>query len=478
MTSEVANGAAEAIARAPSPAPIEASARGPGVALDAGARRARRRAWLWRAALVALPLALAVVYLSNGTRFQGNDTIGSAATALSLIRDGDFDITELTKRSHPAYWFQVVGGRTLSTYGFGAPLVAAPFFEALDLLVFRHHWSFERLMIAGKVTGALTAAVSALLLAVTARRFAGALAALAVALVFGLATSTWSVTSQGLWQHGPAALGLTAALAMAFFPAAARPPIALVAASALPLGLAVWCRESLVPLFPAVAAYLFVVRRRAVLPFLALGAVMGAGLMALNAHHLGSPFVSAVRLFAERRAAADGVGLWDTPLAVGTFALLFSPSRGLFVYSPILLLSLAGAWLGRRDRERAAWMLLVAGAVIAVASVLKWHWWWGGDTYGPRLCADALPFLVLLLLPVWPRLVASRSALALAAVLAAFSVYVHGVGAWTWDGVSWDERTAEEAIDKHPERLFSIRDSQLGFYLRLPRTEPQRIPWR
>ena len=46
------------------------------------------------------------------------------------------------------------------------------------------------------------------------RRHAESLLATAVgvALTYGLATSTWSVSSQGLWQHGPAQLFMAAAL--------------------------------------------------------------------------------------------------------------------------------------------------------------------------------------------------------------------------------------------------------------------------
>ena len=129
--------------------------------------------------------------------------------------------------------------------------------------------------------------------------------------------------------------------------------------------------------------------------WLALGAIVPAGAIAVyNLHYF---------------ATLTGGGgtttspLWAffalTPLAEGLAGLLVSPSRGLFVYSPVLLFSLAGAAAVGRDGPPAL-RALAAGAALVFVLTSKWIMWWGGHTWGPRLLADTLPILCILLGPV------------------------------------------------------------------------------
>jgi len=142
-----------------------------------------------------------------------------------------------------------------------------------------------------------------------------------------------------------------------------------------------------------------------------------------------------------------------------------SPNRGLFVFSPILLLALYGAWLKlRRDRT------LLDGALVAVVIL---HWlvisshvpWNGGHTYGNRLFADVIPFFAYFLIPVVaalpdPRHVGRRPALAAAfVVLVGISVAIHYRGAYR--RVAWDWNRSPVDIDVDPSRIWDWRDLQL-----------------
>jgi hypothetical protein len=367
----------------------------------------------------------------------------------------------------------------VSTYGFGAPLLAAPIYLAFDRPVWHRRWTEDRLLVTGKVAAALMTALAAVLLAVTARRFAPFAAAVAVALLFGLCSPAWSVASQALWKHTPAALMVAAGLALLLWPAAARPPPLLVGLSGLPLTLSVWCRENLLLVVAAAAVYLLWSRGRAsALFFAAFAAVPAVALAALNLAYFGTAWHSGTLAHGVAVARASGVDAWDTPLWRGLYGLLLSPSRGLLIYAPVFLASGWGAWLGVRSGERPAYAFLLAGAVLAIAPSLKWHYWWGGAGYGPRLMMDATPFLCLLALPVWPRLAARPVLAALALTLALFSAAVQGIGASKYDGLAWDEPPGAPSIDSRPDRLLRWSDSQLLFYLRWPDTHPDRIPWR
>lgn len=442
----------------------------------AGSRRLRRE----RLLLAGFVVALFAIYLANGARYQGADTLGAPYTALSLMRDGDFYIGDvIPKNQRGAYWVEPARHGLVSVYGYGPPLAALPLYRTLDLAVWKGRWTENRLLAAGKVAGALMTALAALLLAVTARRFTSLPGALAVALVFALGSPAWSVTSQALWKHSPAVCFTAAGLALLLWPAEARPRRLTLALAAIPLAFAVWCRENLALFVAAAAVYLLIERGRvAALAFAGVAALVAAVLVALNLHHFGEPLHSGPLRHGIAVARRLGASVWDTPLWLGLYGNFLSPSRGLFVYSPIFLASVWGAVIGWRDRERAVWLLMAAGAVLTFAPSLKWHFWWGGAGYGPRLMSDALPFFTLLLVPAWPRVLARRSLAVAAAALALFSVVVHGIGAWKFDGQAWDEPAPGRTIDDKPERLLSWRDSQLLFYLRLPDTRPDRIPWR
>jgi hypothetical protein len=431
-----------------------------------------RRQWL---VLGALGVGLFAVYLANGARFLGGDTLGSPYTALSLLRDGDFYIQNLI-RDYPAssYWFLRTPRGTVSILGFGTPLAALPVYELFNLAL-GGHWTENRLLVVGKIAGAAMTAGAAVLIAVTARRFVSLFGAVVVALVFALGSPAWSVSSQALWKHSPAALCLAAGLALLVSPRWER----WIPLAAIPLGFAGWCRENLVLLVGVALVYVIVIRGwRTAAWFAGVAALVVGGLLALNWVHFGSPFASAQRTYALEAAAHEGVRPWDTPLWLGLYGTFFSPSRGLLVYAPVFLASAVGLVVGWRTPERATWLLLAAGAALAIAPGLRWHWWWGGDNFGPRMATDAAPFLALLIVPAW-RWGAGRPGLAVAFGAAAlFSLVVQAAGAFTFQGAAWDERSAAESVNRHPERLLRWSDSQLGFYLRFPRTHPDRIPWR
>jgi len=90
-----------------------------------------------------------------------------------------------------------------------------------------------------------------------------------------------------------------------------------------------------------------------------------------------------------------GLFVIDPVRMLKTFVrLLFFESRGVFFYSPILLLSIPGAYeLYNRDRKL---VLIFPGAFFALlmfqASILNWL---GGASFGPRYAIVGLPFLIL-----------------------------------------------------------------------------------
>jgi len=92
------------------------------------------------------------------------------------------------------------------------------------------------------------------------------------------------------------------------------------------------------------------------------------------------------------------------PFIRGLYGLLLSPAAGLFVFMPVMLLSVVGfPQLLQRYRGEA---LLLAGLVGArLIFYASWYGWDGGESWGPRFLVPILPLLVLPIafLPAWVR---------------------------------------------------------------------------
>ena len=126
---------------------------------------------------------------------------------------------------------------------------------------------------------------------------------------------------------------------------------------------------------------------------------------------------------------------------------LISPGRGLFVYVPITAVILFAALRYRRSMPQKPLALAAIAVILA-------HWqlisasqiWWGGQSYGPRLFADVLPWFYLLAVLVIEGLGpairttsrAERSALFAATALAAMlSLFINARGATARETIQW-----------------------------------------
>lgn len=157
--------------------------------------------------------------------------------------------------------------------------------------------------------------------------------------------------------------------------------------------------------------------RRRSLPWVVLGGLpFVALLLAYQRAAFGSPFESS---YAGKGGSSTVAGLPDPLQAVEVLV----GTRGLFVFSPILLLGLGGlVALARRpgaDRRDAVVGLLVFLAYWGLQA--GWVNPWGGEMPGPRYMIPAIPMLGLGVAVVWPRL-RTLSAIALVGSMAAMSL--------------------------------------------------------
>lgn len=302
------------------------------------------------------------------------------------------------------------GGRYYAQYGVGQSLLAAPLY-LLGRWAYRlTGWGTEGFATRMAVTllnPAVLALASGALYFLARRLGYGRGAAIGVALAANLATPLL-VYSKTFFSEPLVALAMVAAVLAALTGEAGRAGGWL--ACGVTLGAAVLVKPVALAVAPVFLVYAFLQKGER---WRALALVFGplaAGLIGVAVYNwvrFGSP------LDAGYRTAA-----WDVPPWIGLAGLLLSPGKGLFWYSPPVVLGLVGFVPLVRQRPRAA-VLLGGVATLYLLAHSAYNHWHGGGSWGPRLI---LPILPLLILPAaeWlqhpPRRTWAR--LALAALLA------------------------------------------------------------
>jgi Dolichyl-phosphate-mannose-protein mannosyltransferase len=403
-------------------------------------------------------LGVVFVYSLNGRALPAGDTIPASYLPLSLLREFDFDLDEfpfLYEGEMP--WFvQRINGRIASAYPPWAGVMAIPVYllPVLGGLSAQSPWIHDL----EKLSATLITALSVVLLLFTLRRLTTEKIAWYIAIVYAFATSSFSSSSQALWQHGPSQLFL--ALTIYWLVKGIDEP-RFSAYAGLALGSAIICRPSNAFVAIPIAAYVLLKRRDQFLGFCLATLPPLLWFMAYNMHYYGSPVSTgfAVGIIDPSRLRSLGSHLFKTPLSEGLAGILMSPSRGLFIYSPILPVAFVGMVMVWRNSKLVLLKYLSLAPLLTILLTSKWINWWGGGSYGPRLLADITPFLCLYLYPPFERAQSRPLLKSAIAVLIALSIGLHGLRVFA--GGDWN---GHPFVDWHPERLWSWADSPVVYY--------------
>lgn len=316
-------------------------------------------------------------------------------------------------------------------------------------------------LLAGRLVAKLTASILTALMVVcaflaAARRLPERQAAV-LALGLGLGTNLWTGVSQTLWQQETALLCLMAAVLLLD---TATPSVARAAAVGALLGVAGWAR---LPLAPTVAVLVISLvvrwRVRAAVAFIPLAASAGIAI-AVNLAWFGHPLGALPALETLHPTIHGTTGSFETKPWISAAGLLFSPSRGLLVFSPVVAIAAAGWAAALRARWDSPLRWCLAAAISQFVFYATYRVWWAGHTYGPRYMLDLLPLLVPLAIAGFPMVTRSRALTAIAAVALAWSVTVSAAGAFVYPAEQWN--TDPTDVDRYHERLWDWRDSQIA----------------
>lgn len=382
-------------------------------------------------------------------------------TALSIIRDGDVALDEYRPMmgQDPGWTIQIIRGHPRTIFPLGVSWIALPFVWAMDkgsAMLWERDLQAEILRTNTRIYERFIAsafvALTASIIYLMGRCFLNDKYALLLALIFAFCTSSWSVASRALWQHAPSMLLLTSALFLTLL--APRQAI-LIAPVGILLGFSYLVRPTNSIAIAAWALFFLVKYWRHFYRYLLGLAVVILPFLFYNwtVYHAILPWYyqpSRLRITPQFWEALAGN--------------LISPARGLFVFSPVFLLSIYGAILKlRRGQRQALDYFMIAIVCLHWLAISSFWKWWGGYSYGPRLLCDTAPFFLYFLIPALahiPQLSGWRKAcyVSITACLILASFLVHYRGATVWDTWAWNYEPTD--IDKAPARLWDWRDAQ------------------
>lgn len=398
-----------------------------------------------------LGAACFLLYLTNLRPIGAWDSIPARLLPFSILRQGNLDLDEFTwlRRLEPEPYFlrRSPSGHWLSRYPVGVPVIVTPLYVPITWWLQSHHIDDDDVrfrlasVVMERIAAATIAATSVVFVFLAAAAMTSTRVAVGVTLAYGLASSTWTVGSQALWQHGLAELGLAGLSFYLMAPIRRRTAVAAGAFAAL----GVLARPTMLVFALVALVFVWRERRAQLIPFLSLP-VLGAGL--LLAYNLRVVNI-----------ATGGYqrGTFAWPAIDRFLGLLVSPNRGLFIYTPAAALAIPT--LCRPGRAGPRWLAYAPFGVAAYLLLYSaWIGWWGGHCYGPRFIADALPVIALGAIPVVERLWQSGRGRLLVLALVFWGLLVQAIGAYCDDN-SWN--ALPRSVDRASWRAWDWNDPQI-----------------
>jgi hypothetical protein len=357
-------------------------------------------------------------YMANHATLSACDAIPNGFLAFNWLENHSFTLNSLVDSGvqNPGCLFAVPGHDRLgsgqqwiSFYPIGPAIVTAPLYLIFYIYIKLTHLG-TALNISSlefqptralyeKWAAAIVAATSVVILFQLSKCLFKRRIALFVAWVFAFGTSTWTTSSQGLWQHGPLNLMVIVMLwgLLRAEPARnqardqARDQARWLMLAGFACGLLPGIRPTSI-VFCLVGLIYAIVYFRPNLRFFLCGGLSVLPALIWNTYWFSSPLLGAY----QNVSAAINLALFPE----GFWGILFSPGRGLFVFSPIVFFALPGLVVLLQRWRRPADQLILGTVLACGLTVISYSCflvWWGGGSYGPRFLTDIMPTTCLLI---------------------------------------------------------------------------------
>jgi hypothetical protein len=344
--------------------------------------------------VIALYAALAAILIPVFPHFLSPNEFTRWVTAAAIVDDHTFQVNRyLPLLGNGFEDLSEIDGRVYSNKAPGLAMVGLPGYAAARAVAGPPSPRTMRVTLTAMrwLAATLPAILLALLFARAAARFGASreqIAAAVVALLFGTPLFAYGLLN---FSHAMTAFALFAAWALLFV----KPSAWGDAGAGALIGLAVVSEYPCV--FAGAALVAFAVRHRSVARIVAGGLPFALALAIYNRLAFGSVFsLSSAheRNAAFRSMAGQGLFGIGVPKVATLLHLLFDPSKGLLLFSPIVFVTIAMLPRARRAMTARQFWSLVAVPLVFILLYSGYPNWHGGWTVGARYLVPALPFLL------------------------------------------------------------------------------------
>jgi hypothetical protein len=409
----------------------------------------------------------------GGRVLASPDSTANSLLAFNWLFNGHLDFDNFRQGAYydqgypPFFMIESPSGHLASTYPVGVALVSFPIYYGFYLFLRLSHQSiditsasfFVDRLFFERLAASLIASLSVVLFYQLSRIQFSQSIALFSSFCYGFATTMWAIGSQGLWQHGSTNLVLLAVM-LCFAKANRNEPRLLLVNAGILSGFLYGIRPTnLVFLLVIVIYAIAIYRRQAVFLFLGLSSLLIS---------LGWNFYFFKNLTGGYSTFRDTYWFSLEQFTTTFAGLLLSPSRGLLIYSPILLLAIPGlVQIFRRwkQKDEKLLILLFLGCVVLFFQYCFFRIWWAGICYGPRFLTDTLPILGLSLNYAIAYSQKPRDWLVSGLLIFSVSIQVIGVyGANFWEFIPTIPGYDTSIPDFSPEvkpKYWQVRDGQI-----------------
>jgi hypothetical protein len=422
------------------------------------------------------------IYLINGKTISSGDSIPNTVLIFNLLENHTFNLdafreSYFVERGVYYSFVESQNGHLTSVYPIGVAILTSPLYlifyiylKIFHIPVNLTHESFEFYRVFfEKIAAAITTAISVVFFYLASSFKFKKSVALVSTFIFAFATNMWMTSSQGLWQHGLSNFSVTIiifCLVKANYTNRKKSKIVILIIAGIFCGFLPIIRPTSTLFLVSALLYSLVVYRFYSI-FLILGMASAIPGFLWNFYYFGN-FIGGY--------SSISVPLYS--FTVKTFVeaslgTLISPSRGIFIFSPIILYSFLGAYKvfklrAYKDEKLIGSMTLAALGLFF--SYCFYIFWWAGYCYGPRFMTDILPVACYLinyyiddlsnpLNPFQNRGFIDKSKRLLFLLILILSFFVQIVGAFGDRGLYWSITPLK--IEKYPSRLWYVKDNQI-----------------
>jgi len=325
---------------------------------------------------------------------MGGDTLPAQLLPINLLFNHSifFDnyISGLNY-SYTSYAFLLINGHYVSLFPIVTPILITPIYIVSSILAILLQIPLSPIIIQliAKMAAAFVAALACLVFYLVVKLHFSSKLAMVLTFVFAFATSTWSIGSQALWQHGMSELLLLLMIYIIIRNEQGYLYKNLVALG-LVAGLFIFNRPPDALLILPILIYVILWYREKFWYFAVGGLITGLPFALFNFIIYGTLVGGYVTNIPRLQFTLETFQHF--------FGLMIAPNKGLLVFSPILILSIFGFLvLYRLKTDRIRSLLMWFGPAIFLTIIIYslFDDWMGGYSYGPRYLTGFIPVIVI-----------------------------------------------------------------------------------